>query len=286
MTKTWPRGHAPRALHRRQVLAGLGAAGGAFVLWPVWSTTAQAKTARFSASGAGGEIDHAAFDALLARHLRPGSDGINRVAYRAWQGGDHQTLKAYIRALSAVRITQHQRPVQYAFWLNLYNAVTVDVVLDHYPVRSIRDIRLGGGGLFRGGPWQKPLVEVDGTTLSLDNIEHDILRTHWRDPRVHYGVNCASIGCPNLQKRAFGGARLEAMLDAGARDYVNHSRGLSFQNGQATASRIYDWFDEDFGGRNGLVPHWRQHARGETARALSGDVKIAGFAYDWSLNDG
>ena len=126
-------------------------------------------------------------------------------------------------------MTQLNQSEQFAYWVNLYNAKTVDLVVAHYPVRSIRDI--GISGLLATGPWGKKVVRVEGVDLSLDDVEHKILRPLWRDPRIHYAVNCASAGrCPNLARSAYTGASLEAMLKVAARDYVNSPRGASIQN--------------------------------------------------------
>jgi hypothetical protein len=164
------------------------------------------------------------------------------------------------------------------------------VVVEHYPVASIRDIAISPG-LFSRGPWRKALVTVNGQALSLDDIEHRILRPIWRDPRIHYAVNCASIGCPNLQPLPFTASRLEAMLEQGARDYVNHPRGVamvarSFGADRLTASSIYDWFQADFGGSEaGVLAHLRHHATSATAPLLAGVESIDAYRYDWSLND-
>ncbi|MEE8270937.1 MAG: DUF547 domain-containing protein, partial [Alphaproteobacteria bacterium] len=142
-------------------------------------------------------IDHTAWDAVLARYVSGHPDGINRVAYGSVTAADRAALDRYLDALSATPIARFNRDQQFAFWVNLYNALTVRVVLDHYPVDSIRDIDISSG-LFADGPWGRDLIEVDGTALTLDDIEHRILRPLWRDPRIHYAVSCASLGCPNL----------------------------------------------------------------------------------------
>ena len=103
--------------------------------------------------------------------------------------------------MSDLTITDYNKKEQLAYWINLYNSLTIKVVLEHYPVKSIKEIKLSG--IFKPGPWKKELVIIEGKKLSLDNIEHDILRPIWKDNRVHYAVNCASIGCPNLQNSAF-----------------------------------------------------------------------------------
>ncbi len=161
-----------------------------------------------------------------------------------------------------------RRPEQLAYWINLYNALTVQVVLDHYPVASIHDIAISPG-LLAIGPWDKPLIEIEGAAVSLNDIEHRILRPIWRDPRIHYAVNCASIGCPDLQARAFTAETAEALLEAAARAYVNHPRGARVEAGELTVSSIYAWYREDFGGTEaGVIAHLKRYAAPELAKAL------------------
>jgi hypothetical protein len=229
-------------------------------------------------------VDHSAWTAFLSKYVVKSPDGINRVAYGRVAAADKQALKAYIRALQGVKVTALKSDEQRAFWANLYNGVTIDVVLSHYPVKSIKDISLGGS-LFASGPWKKPLVKVEGRELSLDNIEHDILRKVWRDPRVHYSVNCASMGCPNLLPVAFTGSTLDAMLSQGARDYINHPRGVKVAGTSVQLSSIYKWFSEDFGNQSQLLQHLKSYAAPGLKAQLDGVTSVAGYDYDWSLNE-
>jgi hypothetical protein len=244
-------------------------------LWQRWNA--------FTPSKVG--IDHAAWNAFLERHVHLGADGINRIAYGRVPSGDRDSLRAYLAGLQRVAIRKFSRDEQRAYWINLYNATTVNVVLEHYPVDSILKIDISPG-LFAKGPWKKKLLEVEGEALSLDDIEHRILRPIWQDPRTHYAVNCASIGCPNLQAQAYTSGNLEALLDAGARAYVNHPRGAHVAKGRLTVSSIYLWFQDDFGGgAGGVIAHLRKYAEPALARQLEGVRRIHGHEYDWALND-
>lgn len=240
------------------------------------------------AKGSARTVDHATWDGLLKSHLGPAEAGLSRVAYAAFKAADHGKLKGYIRMLEATDVATLDRPEQFAFWANLYNARTVDIVLDAHPVKSIKDINLGGGlvGLVKGGPWKANVVRVAGRDLSLDDIEHGILRPVFKDPRVHYAVNCASVGCPNLGPEAFTGARLEAQLDAAARAFVNSPRGFRVTGKKVWASNIYSWFQADFGGNAaGVLDHARRYAEPALKQQLNGITAIAEFGYDWALND-
>jgi hypothetical protein len=172
-------------------------------------------------------VDHSDWDTILARYITRSADGVNLFGYGRVSPEDRKRLKDYIARLETARVSTLPQPAQMAFWINLYNAKTIDIVLDHYPVKSIRDISLGG--LFTVGPWKQKNMMVEGKSLSLDSVEHDILRKQWRDPRVHYAVNCASYSCPNLAAKAWTSEKLEEMLDEGARAYVNHPRGARIE---------------------------------------------------------
>ncbi len=199
-------------------------------------------------------------------------------------------LEAWIAAAAARRPSAMARAEAFAFWANLYNALTLKVVLDRHPVRSIRDIRSTGVPFDPrqfNGPWRTRLVTIEGRAMSLDDIEHGVMRPTFRDPRVHYAVNCASIGCPNLPARAFRAATLERDLDEAARAFVNHPRGVTaLADGRLRVSSIYHWFREDFSGTEaGGVAHLRQHAAPPLAARLAAATAIADHAYDWALND-
>lgn len=246
-------------------------------LWERWTAHSDAST---------DSIDHGAWDAFLVNYLVEHSDGVNRVAYARVTDDDKARLEDYLAALSAVRISEYSRDEQRAYWINFYNALTVDVVLDHYPVDTIRAIDISPG-FFSIGPWGKKLVRVEGEELSLDDIEHRILRPIWRDPRIHYAVNCASLGCPKLMPIAFTARNTEALLEQGARDFINSYHGARFDSdGRLTASSIYDWFQEDFGGDEaGVIAHLRLYADSARSAKLDAINEVYDFEYDWTLND-
>lgn len=233
-----------------------------------------------------------AYSQLLQKYVSESGDGVTRVDYRAWHGNqaDRAALDGYIEELKAQKPSQMARDEAFAYWVNLYNALTLKVILDNYPVESIRDISSTGTSLFDFksyiGPWRTKLATVEGKELSLDDIEHETLRPQFKDPRVHYAVNCASIGCPNLMARPWTAATLDADLEAGARAYVNHPRGVTVAaDGSVTVSSIYSWFQEDFGGTEaGVLDHLRKYAEPELKQKLEGKTGYDGDAYDWSLN--
>jgi hypothetical protein len=242
-------------------------------LWPQWTVNDPFSTEH---------IDHSYWTALLQKYLVVGQT--NRLHYARVTPEDHFALDAYVDRLTALPISRYSRSEQLAYWINLYNAVTVLLVLDHYPVRSIRDIDISPG-LLSVGPWDKDLIHVEGKHLTLNDIEHRILRPIWNDPRVHYALNCASLGCPNLLPLGFTAANADRLLDQAARDFIN-TRAVQVKNGKLIVSSIYVWFTEDFGGSEaGVLDHLRHYAAPPLAAKLAAFHKIAGDTYDWRLND-
>lgn len=231
-------------------------------------------------------------NALLTRYVILPPDGVTRVRYAALKASteDTRALDAWIAEAATRRPSEMARPEAFAFWANLYNALTLKVVLERYPVHSIRDIRSTGVPLDPKawlGPWRTRLITVEGKRMSLDDIEHGTMRATFRDPRVHYAVNCASIGCPNLWPRAWQATTLEAELNAAASAYINHPRGVTvLPDGRLRVSSIYYWFREDFGGNDGgIIAHLKRYASPPLSQRLSETSSIAGDTYDWALNN-
>jgi len=270
-----------------------GLLGTALALWAVtsWLPVSAAPKAELwqrwvaHEPGSSASIDHQSWDRLLSRYVTAHGDGINRVAYARVSDIDRRVLANYIAGLAAKPISRFARDEQLAYWINLYNALTVKLVLDHYPVDSIRDIKFGGGW-FRAGPWRSKVIQIEGEELSLDDIEHRILRPIWKDPRLHYALNCAALGCPNLHRAAYTPSNMDRVLEIGAHAFINHSRGARVSDGRLYVSSIYEWFQEDFGDSDqGVIDHLLRYASPELKSALKGIGRIADDAYDWTLND-
>jgi hypothetical protein len=257
---------------------GLGSIAGAAPradLWPRWQAHDPQSNTR---------LDHSAWGRFLETYLVVGKPGaVNLVRYQAVTAPDKQALDRYVAALAGVTVAKLNRAEQKAYWINFYNALTVKIILDNYPVKSIRDIK---SGWFSPGPWDLKLVRVEGVELTLNDIEHRILRPIWQDNRIHYAVNCASLGCPNLPPVPFTAENSERLLDQGARDYVNSFRGTRIEGIVLILSEIYDWYQADFASsRDGVIRHLRQWAEPPLAAALqtfSGEVI---YDYDWRLNE-
>ncbi len=243
-----------------------------------WNASDESSTTR---------IVHGAWQELLDGYLQTDDpSGIHRFDYGALKASSADTgkLASYLDGLAAMDPREYRRDEQLAYWLNLYNALTVQVVLSEYPVVSIRTITESAVPLL--GPWDDVHVEVAGLELTLNDIEHGILRPIWNDPRIHYGANCASLGCPNLQPKAFTAETVDVQLDAAARAFVNHPRGIDVRDVEtAVASSLYSWYIEDFGdSEQGILEHMSGYAEGDLQQRLDSFEGSLEFDYDWRLN--
>jgi len=245
--------------------------------WTFWAANDPAGRVR---------VDHAPWDRFLKKYVVTNHpSGINRVRYASVTPEDRKILDGYILRLQQVEVTRLNRFEQKAYWINLYNALTVKVVLDHYPVKSIRDIKISPG-LFSSGPWGAKLLTIQGQKVSLDDIEHRILRPLWKDNRAHYAVNCASMGCPNIQVEAYTPENMDALLEKGAREYVNHPRRVRLSGDRLHLSSIYDWFQGDFGGsEESVLRHLQRYANPELATRLKEFGGKISYDYDWRINE-
>ena len=232
------------------------------------------------------QVDHSPWQAILDRYLQADHpSGVHRFDYASLQESpeDFAALDDYLGQLQALDPRRLSAAEQMAYWINFYNALTVQVVAAAYPVDSIREIH---ESWLDFGPWDEVQANVAGQELTLNDIEHRILRPIWKDPRIHYAVNCASYGCPNLAPQAYATANLEELLEQGARDYVNHPRGVALADGDLLLSSIYDWYQEDFGGSEAsLIEHLLKYAEQDLAASLRGFDGGFDYEYDWSLNE-
>ena len=229
-------------------------------------------------------VDHSNWDKFLKTYVKDDPSGLNKVDYAGVTVEDKKALDDYVDALAVTPVLKLNRAQQQPYWINLYNALTVKVVLDHFPVKSIRDIDISLG-LFSSGPWGKKLIKIAGEQVSLDDIEHRILRPIWKDPRIHYAVNCASVGCPDLSAQAYTAENTDAMLSVNAVAYINSPRGVRVSGNDVIVSSIYDWFQADFDGtEKGVISHLLPYAKGDRKKALEKVSEISDYDYDWALN--
>jgi hypothetical protein len=241
---------------------------------------------------------HAAWTTLLKKHVVLLDGGkASQLRYAGMQA-DHAALKAYLAQLSAVSAATfdgYSKPQQMAFLINAYNAYTVELILTKYPkLDSIREL-----GNMITKAWDIKNIPLLGTTLTLDNIEHNNLRAKGRydDPRIHFAVNCASIGCPMLREEAFVAERLEAQLEEQALRFMSDRSRNRFNaaSGKLEVSKIFDWYGGDFKlGHKGIASlpafaakyaNQLADAPADRERIKAKDFSVSFLDYDWKLND-
>ena len=238
--------------------------------WPFWDRAAERNNQ---------VIDHRAWDLLLKKYVvTDHPSGINRFRYGDVKKSDRKALKKYIRRLGKIDPRDYRKAEQKAYWINLYNALLVQRVLADYPVNKITDIG-------RRGPWDERVVKVAGKKLSLNDIEHRILRPIWRDHKIHFALVDGSLGAPNLQPKAYTARNMRALLKRAAREYLNHPRGLQLEKGKVRASKVFADHQSDFAkNQAGLLKLFAYYVDDRKALYLLGFQGNIEYHNDWALN--
>ena len=229
------------------------------------------------ASTAHAQVDNSLYAELLAKYNKAGL-----VDYKGLMT-EKNKLDRYLEILSQVDVDALPPDEQYAYYINVYNAWTLKLILDNYPVDSIKDI----GGLF-SSPWKIEFVRLKNGTVHLDNVEHDILRPRFKDARVHFAVNCASLGCPLLYDKPFEGATLDATLEKLTREHINDPKFTYLKGDDLFVSKVFDWFGGDWGDEDDKVAFVLQYADPDFKQKIEAqgnklDLKYA--HWDWDLNE-
>ena len=223
---------------------------------------------------------HKAWDALLRKHVVLIDNAKASQMNYAAMAAERAALNEYLQDLSRVSESEFSgwtQAEQVAFLINAYNAYTVEKILTRYPdIRSIWDF-----GRFFGNPFRDEFFSLLGRRMSLDRLEHGVLRKRYREPRIHFAVNCASIGCPMLREEAYVGTRLEAQLEEQAQRFLSDRTRNRFRDGRLEVSKIFDWYREDFEPR---ADYFARYA-GILGIPQGASPRLVFLDYDWSLND-
>ncbi len=231
------------------------------------------------------QISHSRWDAMLKKYV----DENGYVNYKAWHTSsrDRQVLSAYLNSLSRANPNRSSsRNAKLAFWINAYNAVTVHGILREYPTSSIRNHT---AKVFGYNIWKDLQLVVGGKAHSLEGIEHQVLRK-MGDPRIHFAIVCASIGCPRLLNRAYTASQVQEQLEINAKDFFSRSQNFRFdeRNGKFQLSSIMNWFGSDFGSNQAaqlkMIAPWLPNQAARNA-ALRNSVSVSYLNYNWNLND-
>ena len=220
-------------------------------------------------------VDHSLYTELLKEYVK---DGV--VNYQGFKN-DEATLDQYLKVLEHVDTKKLSRNEQFAFYVNAYNTWTIKLILSGYPgVKSIKDL----GSLLKS-PWKAKICRIDGNLITLDDIEHNILRPRFKDPRVHFAINCAAKSCPPLRSEPYRGNILDQQLDEMVRAFINDPNRNYLEGPALYLSKIFDWFSEDF--NEDVIGFFLKYATGDLKKQLVANrekVKITYLDYDWSLN--
>ena len=219
---------------------------------------------------------HKLWDELTKKHVT--SAGF--VDYKGFVK-DSVKLNKYLNILSKNHPnnnwTSNQRK---AYWINAYNAYTIKLIVDNYPVKSIKDL---GGSIYKvNTPWDIKFIKIEGEEYDLNNIEHSILRKEWEDPRIHAAVNCASVSCPALMKGAYVASRLDQQLDTQMKRFILDKSKNTIGKNKLKLSKIFKWFSGDF---KNVAPSVIAYVNKYSEVKVSDDAEIEYFEYDWNLND-
>jgi len=220
-------------------------------------------------------VDHTLYADLLKQYVNNG--GVDYQGFKT----EEAKLDRYLKILEETDTKALPRNEQFAFYVNAYNAWTIKLILSAYPdIKSIKDL----GSLFKS-PWKKKIARIDGDVLTLDAIEHDILRPRFKDPRIHFAVNCASKGCPPLRSEPYQGDVLDQQLTEMTEAFINDPTYNRLEGKTLYVSRIFKWYSEDF--NDGIVEFFTTYGRGELGETLqrqAKEIKVEFLDYDWSLN--
>lgn len=244
-------------------------------LWPMWETNNPLSQK---------VISHQKWDNFLAKYVTTNEEGINLVDYAALKKEDLDNVQSYLNDMAKLNIDDYNRAEQLAYWINIYNALTIQTVAHYYPVTNIQEVNISPG-LFSVGPWGAMLITIQKTPLSLDDINNRIIRPIWNDQRTHYALNNATIGAPNLNKKAYQGSIIEQQLNDAGLLYVNSLRGVQVIEGKLILSKLYDWYEEDFGGtKHDVIHHLRQFSKEPLRSQLKHINSIDSYTYNWHIN--
>jgi len=205
-------------------------------------------------------------DEMLSKYV----DTKGNVNYKAWKNDQNQLRMLIDEMGRQVPEAGMDKREEMAYWINLYNASTVLLILENYPLKSI--MTLDGGKV-----WDRKWIEVDGKKLSLNNIENDILRPKFGDARIHFAVNCAARSCPPLLNRAWKGFNLESTLEERTRAFINNSSYNTLTPNKVKISKIFDWYKSDFGN---IVEFLNKYS----SEDINKGAKVTFYDYDWNLN--
>jgi hypothetical protein len=243
-------------------------------LWSYWNNSNIESTKK---------INFNPWQSFLNKYLVE-NDNQTYLQYDNVTSNDKIALSNTISNYSKINILDYNHDEQFAYWINMYNMLTVQTILKKYPVESITDIDKNWFG--QSKVWDTNVVNINGKNLTLNDIEHRILRPIWNDPRVHSAVNCASMSCPNLLKTVYQANTINTQLNTAFSDFVNSPKGVKLKDSNIYISKIFDWYGSDFGSETQMREFIAKHLNNKKIRqALLNKKHTINFSnYNWNLN--
>lgn len=214
------------------------------------------------------DVDHSLWNTLLKKNV----SNTGNVDYKGFIR-DKAILETYLNTL-AVKIPEAtwSKNAKLAYWINVYNAFTVKLIIDNYPIKSIKDI---------SNPWGKKFFTLEGTSYSLEQVENDILRK-MNEPRIHFAINCASVSCPNLINQSYTSVAMEKQLTDASKKFINDASKNNISENEIKISEIFNWFSKDFKTTNtSVIDYLNKYA----VTKISNEAKVGFLDYNWSLNE-
>jgi len=222
-------------------------------------------------------ISHSMYDALLKKCVST----TGKVNYQGFIK-DKTQFAQYLQLLSNNPPQQNwSKDEQLAYWINAYNAFTIQLITQHYPLKSIKDIGSSIAIPFVNTPWNIKFIRIGKETYDLNNIEHDILRRKFNEPRIHFAIVCASVSCPKLLNEAFTGAKINQQLDAQARSFINDPSRNKISANRIQTSEIFNWFKGDFTKNGSLISFLNKYSKVK----INANASVSTLDYNWNLNE-
>ena len=230
-------------------------------------------------------VDHSAWQVLLDNYLDDNhASGVNRFDYESVSADHKALLEGYLESMQAIDPRALNANEQLAYWINLYNSNTVHVVLQGVEEDNVDSIKDIWSNAVTPGPWDIENLTIAGKKVSLNIIEHGILRPIWKDRRIHYALNCASIGCPSLLGTVFTSASANDLMDIAEEDFLGHSRAASVDGNNLILSSLFDWYASDFAAtQQELLTYLQDFVDDDVFEAIENQASVS-FTYDWNLN--
>jgi hypothetical protein len=228
----------------------------------------------FSQSG----VSHSSFDELLQKHV----DDQGMVNYKGL-GKERSKLKSYLKIIESNPPQKSwSKDEKLAYWINAYNAFTLELILNNYPVKSIKDIGATIKIPFVNTPWDIKFIHIGDEEYDLNNLEHGIIRKEFNEPRIHFALVCAAVSCPKLQNRAYLPEKLDEQLTKAAKEFLSNTMKNEFESAdRASLSKLFNWYGGDFTKEMNLIEYINQYSKIK----LNKQAEIDWMDYDWALNE-